>query len=169
MSAVSNSSPLILYARIGRLNLLHDVFDQILIPPAVWHEVVTAGGGRAGAAEVAQALWISRRSLADGVLAARLFAEVDPGEAEAIALTLHMTDAPVVLLDDLKARHIARDHGLSVVGSAGVLGLAKDLGLISAVKPLLDDLRAAGLYLSHAAMSEFLTIYSENDSGEAYR
>ena len=63
LTAVSNSSPLILYARIGRLELLKALFGEILIPPAVWHEVVTGGTGRNGEREVRQSDWIRQRSL----------------------------------------------------------------------------------------------------------
>ncbi len=61
MPAVSNSSPLILYAAIGRLELLRETYDEIAVPPAVWREVVAAGTGRAGASEVAQSSWIRQR------------------------------------------------------------------------------------------------------------
>jgi uncharacterized protein len=52
---------LILYAKIGRLDLLRAVFTEIAIPPAVYQEVVTAGSGLPRAAEILaglQAGWI---------------------------------------------------------------------------------------------------------------
>lgn len=56
--AISDSSPLILYAAIGRFHLLNAVFDEILIPPAVWDEVVNEGDGRPGSYEAQSANWI---------------------------------------------------------------------------------------------------------------
>jgi hypothetical protein len=53
--AVSDSSTLIHLARLGRLELLREFYDQMLIPPAVWEEVVEQGHGRAGAREVEHA------------------------------------------------------------------------------------------------------------------
>ncbi|MEA2583347.1 MAG: hypothetical protein QOF33_1432 [Thermomicrobiales bacterium] len=46
MPAVSNGSPLNLYAAIGRLDILRDVFTQVAVPSAVWEEVVIKGTGR---------------------------------------------------------------------------------------------------------------------------
>lgn len=52
MAVVSNSSPLIFYAKIGRLDILRNLFSTLLIPPAVYAEVAIAGAGRIGAAEI---------------------------------------------------------------------------------------------------------------------
>ena len=49
--AVSNSSPLIHFSLIGRINLLQR-FTSVCIPPAVWREVVEQGGDRPGATEI---------------------------------------------------------------------------------------------------------------------
>ena len=43
MTVVSNASSLINLARIGQLDLLRLLFDELLIPQAVWHEVVDEG------------------------------------------------------------------------------------------------------------------------------
>ena len=58
MIAVSNSSPLVSLARIGRLNLLASFYKRILIPAEVQHEVTVAGRGLSGAEEVRNANWI---------------------------------------------------------------------------------------------------------------
>ncbi|WP_244083925.1 hypothetical protein [Desulforhabdus sp. TSK] len=54
MKVVSNASPLINLARIGRLSLLPRIFDRLLIPEAVWQEVVEEGQGQPGADEIRQ-------------------------------------------------------------------------------------------------------------------
>ena len=58
MTVVSNSSPLITLARIGRLELLHDLYQTIAITPEVYQEIVVAGAGLTGAAEVATSRWV---------------------------------------------------------------------------------------------------------------
>ena len=65
MAIVSNSSPLILYARIARLDLLRDLFGEVLIPPAVHQEVVVAGGHHLDAGTVGSAPWIQSRVLSN--------------------------------------------------------------------------------------------------------
>lgn len=60
MSVVSNASPLINLARIGELSLLRALYDQVLVPDAVWQEVVVEGTRQPGATEVEEACWIKR-------------------------------------------------------------------------------------------------------------
>jgi uncharacterized protein len=62
---VSDAGPIIAFARIGRLSLLREVTDSLLIPDAVYDEIVLKKGGMPGAAEVAQAAWIQKASVAD--------------------------------------------------------------------------------------------------------
>ncbi len=52
MIVVSNSSPLIALAKIGRLHILKKLFGEIIIPKAVWNEVVVKDKGKPGAEEV---------------------------------------------------------------------------------------------------------------------
>jgi predicted nucleic acid-binding protein len=145
MTAVSNTSPLLRFSSIGRLDLLKQKYGDVIIPPAVWSEVIIDGGRRPGAADVASAAWIRRQAPAATALLARLVEELGAGEAEAIALASELGGATPVLLDDRKGRRIARELGLSVVGTAGMLLAAKHSALIPLVRPLLDELRTAGL------------------------
>jgi len=54
MSIVSNASPLINLARIGKLNLVCQLYGELVIPEAVWHEVVVKGVGQSGVDEIAE-------------------------------------------------------------------------------------------------------------------
>lgn len=161
MPAVSDSSALILYAKIRRLHLLRDVFREILVPPAVHEEVSVRGRGRAGALEILHEPWIKVRDLADPGLARSLAGQLDPGEAEAIGLAAELGGALTVILDDLRGRKIASEHGLLVTGSAGVLVFAKQRGIIPLVGSVLDELRSAGLRLGDDAYREILSIAGE--------
>ncbi len=86
MKVVSNASPLINLARIGQLSLLPRIFERILIPEAVWQEVVVDGDDQPGAKELLQADWVERAEVSNRQLVRSLRQELDPGEAEAIAL-----------------------------------------------------------------------------------
>jgi predicted nucleic acid-binding protein len=88
-------------------------------------------------------------------------ARLGPGEADVIALATQYGEDALVVLDDADGRRLARDQGIALLGSAGVLVLAKERGVIRQVRPLLDDLRAAGLYLSDAAYRDVLTLANE--------
>lgn len=162
MAAISDSSALILLGRAGRLGLLRSLFTEILIPPAVRREVTLTGAGRAGAEESAAAGWITVRAPANPSLAARPFGAIGAGETEAIALALELGWNEPILLDDLAARRVAERQGLLVTGCGGVLVLAKDHGLIPSVAPLLDLLRASGLYLSESTYRRILATAGES-------
>ena len=160
-AAVSNSSPLILFARIGRLDLIQQLFGEILIPPEVYEEVTVRGRGLPGAAAVSSASWIHSRAVANQAVLATLAAEADRGESETIALALEVSGRVAVLLDDRQGRRLARERGLRVIGSAGILVLAKGRGLLPEVRPVLDALRAAGLRLGEGAYQRALAVANE--------
>ncbi len=140
MSIVSNASPLINLARIGQFDLLPRLYDIILIPQAVWDEVVVQGAGQPGAEEAGSATWITRKTVVNTQLVRALRQDLDAGEAEAIALALE-TEAELLLMDERLGRETARYMGLRFTGLVGLLIEAKHKGLISEVKPLLDVLR----------------------------
>ena len=68
MKVVSNSSPLINLAGIGKLTVLHDLYDQLIIPESVWQEVVVDGFGQPGSHKVQSASWIQRQAVKTGSL-----------------------------------------------------------------------------------------------------
>jgi predicted nucleic acid-binding protein len=150
MSIVSNASPLINLARIGKLDLLPRLYGELTVPEAVWREVVLEGQGQPGAEEIERASWIQVRSVTNRDLAQALQQELDAGEAEAIALALEM-GAEFLLMDERLGRETALHMGVQCVGLIGVLIEAKHKGLISGVRSLLDALRdVAGFWVSEA-------------------
>lgn len=120
----------------------------VVIPEAVYREVVLEGGGRPGARAVSDAIsagWLLRQSVPESPLLILLRQSLDDGEAEAIALAL--ANAPcLILLDEATARGAAGRLGLEVTGTLGLLLRAKRTGLVSRVRPLLEQLAAIGDY-----------------------
>jgi predicted nucleic acid-binding protein len=144
---VCNATPLIALAKINRLTLLPELFGAILIPQAVYSEVVILPPDRPGAAEIQQAEWIHARAVTDRIKVDYLRADLDPGEAEALVLAEEIA-ADWILLDEPKARLAAELLGLKFIGTIGLLLLAKRIGKIKAVRPLLDELKANKFHLS---------------------
>lgn len=140
MVVISNSSPLINLSIIGRLNLLERKFSEIIIPEAVWREVVVDGVGKPGTKEVEQAGWIKVHDVKDRKLVISLKQYLDDGESEAIALALEM-GAGLVLLDERDARDTADAFGLNVLGVIGILVWARKNQLIPALKDELNLLQ----------------------------
>jgi hypothetical protein len=119
---VSNSSPLIILAKLDCFALLNRLFAVLYISSSVHHEVVVRGAGMPGAAEVAQAEWIEVRQLRNpaSLLEAQDRYALGEGELSAIILAQEI-HANLVLLDDSNARQVATMHGLQVRGSVGLL------------------------------------------------
>lgn len=156
MKIVSNASPLVNLARIGKLDLLLELYGELAIPSAVWREVVVEGSGQPGADKVENAAWIKTHVVANEHLVRALRQELDAGEAEAIALALEI-EAELLLMDERLGREIARHLGLRYTGLIGVLIEAKHKGIVSAIKPHLDALRnIAGFRVSDALYTRVL-------------
>lgn len=161
MIFVSNASPLVNLARIGRLELLRDLFGEMCVPDAVWEEVVVAGEGQPGAQLLAQARWVVRRQVQNRSLVQALRQELDAGEAEAIVLALELK-ADLLLMDERLGRETAQHLGLKPTGVIGVLIEAKRRGVLPEVRPLLDALRdQAGFRVSERLYERVLV-----DTGE---
>ena len=79
MTIVSNASPLIALVRIGQLDLLGQLYSAIIIPEAVWHEVVVEGADQPGAKAVSSASWIVRHTVTNRALVHGLQQELDAG------------------------------------------------------------------------------------------
>lgn len=161
MIVVSNSSPLIALSIVNSLDLLRTLYGTIHIPEAVFREVVIRGAGQPGATAVANSPWIVQHSPANPQKVKRLVnTGLDLGESEAIVLASELS-AGLLILDENNARMAARQRGLQVTGSLGVLIAAKNAGIVAAIKPLLGRLSAAGFYISPKIIAQALQLASE--------
>ena len=112
----------------------------MLIPPAVWREVVEGGFGKEGSAEVAEgaaAGWIKVVELAAPELVQELRADLGQGESEAIALAL-LLSADILLIDEIRGRRAARHRSLKMTGFIGVLIEAAKSGKIESIRDEMD-------------------------------
>lgn len=105
--------------------------------------------------------WVVRRRVSNRRHVTYLRSQLDPGESEAIALAREVGGATTLIIDERRGRRVAKSLGLQVIGSAGLLVTAKDLGLISTVEPLLIRLRDSGLRLSYQLSDEILEAANE--------
>ena len=161
MIVVSNTSPLTNLAAIGQFSLLEKLYSNIHIPEGVWGELNAQGKYWPGRQEVAQADWVKHYKVKDRRLVNALRRDLDRGEAESIALALEL-NADLVILDEREGRHIAKRFNLKIVGVIGVLLESKSRGLISDVRPYLDDLREiAGFYIKESLYQSILRIADE--------
>lgn len=139
MIVISNSSPLINFGALGRLDILQTLYESLFVPEAVYHEVVMAGQHQPGAAEIKQAAWIIPKPVANMAAVAALHA-LGRGEAEAIVLAVEHPGS-LVVLDDRQGRGVAIHLGLNVIGTLGILLVAKRKGLIQSLAIAIDNLQ----------------------------
>jgi predicted nucleic acid-binding protein len=132
----------------------------LVIPDAVYEDIVVQRAGKPGSSEVQAASWITRESMKDRAFVNQLPARLHLGEREAIALAKERGAA--LLVDEREARRAASQLSINVMGSLRVLKEAKGRGIISQVKPILDELIATGICISDALYNVFL-----HDAGEA--
>jgi hypothetical protein len=165
MKVISNSSVLIALSGIGRLELLQNRFSEgVIIPDAVWREVVETGHGRAGAKKVSDAGWIKRRQVQNHAIATALQTTLDQGEAEVIALGLEI-GADLLLLDEKSARSVAVRLQYPVLGTIGLLIWGKRRGFFPSLANELDLLqREGGFRLSKIVYEYALQLVGEQES-----
>ncbi len=160
MIVVADSSALVALAVCESLPLLDQLFETVRVPPAVFLECTVAGKPRAGALEAYLREKVENMDLAAFAIAA---IELGRGELEAMALYKRL-NADRLLVDDLRARRIARLNSIAIVGSIGVLLLAKEEGYVSAVRPRLEAIRSAGIRLSEHLIADALRMAGEQPS-----
>ncbi|QPN70406.1 DUF3368 domain-containing protein [Synechococcus sp. CBW1108] len=166
---IADAGPLIGLARIDQLGLLAGLFGQVWITEVIAAEIglgtAAAGTPAFPGVESLQGAfeqgWLQiAPALAQGVDPYRpLNPGVDGGEASAIGLALNQQaggQSVLLVVDDRCGRAEARKQGLAIIGTAAVLVLAKERGLVRVCSPLLDALRDQGYYLSDALVAAVL-------------
>ncbi len=147
-NAVSDSACLIGLERIGRSEVLADSFDTVYIPPAVEREL----GYKLN--------WLIVQPVRNFAFVKTLRMQLGEGESEAMALAVELGE--LLVLDDKKARRIAQQIGIEIIGTVGVLLRAKARGVISEIKPVLNELNAVDFRISPKLYQQALFLAQEN-------
>ena len=132
MLVVADTSALVALAACDGLGLLDALFEDVLVPRAVWRECSVEG--KPFAARLAEYLQLR-------------VVDVSLAEDPAGAMGL--------------GRGVARRDGLNVIGSIGVLLGGKAQGLVDAIKPYLDQVQSAGIHLGRGLVDEALRLAGE--------
>ncbi|NOR69960.1 MAG: DUF3368 domain-containing protein [Methylomarinum sp.] len=152
MKIVANTTPLISLASIGKLELLKDVFGEIIIADAVYNEIKAKQGY--GYSEIDND-YIKVQSIKGIAYRDFLLSQLDLGETETIILAKEI-DADFVIIDENIAYKIAKSSELNVVRTLSILLRAKEKGLIPALKPLLDEMIIKGRWYSQRVYKTIL-------------
>ena len=157
---IVNSTPIILFSNINQLNLLKQIYGEIIIPQAVYDEVT------AKADSACQNLknnfdWIKIESIKNPLQKKMYEAKLHDGEVEVMILAQEEPKADLVILDDNSAKKTAKYLGLTVTGSLGVLLKAKKFKIIESVKPLMNSFIANGFFVTPTVYDMVLELAGE--------
>ena len=152
---VSDTSPIRALSHLGHLDLLHLLFGEVLIPPAVVAELQRPRS-KFPPISVLKLDFIRIAAPRNRAAVEELLLTFGPGEAEALTLAAEV-GADAILIDEAAGRAAARQRGLLPLGVLGILLRAKQRTLIGALSPLLDRLQGElGFFISPAVRAEVL-------------
>jgi predicted nucleic acid-binding protein len=145
MIIVCDSSPLFALAICDKLHLLEQMYDTALIPEAVYNEVSVSGKPNADKIQE----WAHNKvaQVKNDDFIQTLAGMLGMGEAEAIAL-YKAKDADYLLIDERKGRKIAESYNIKIIGTLGLLLLAKQKGLLENVKPCIELLQQSTIRIT---------------------
>lgn len=161
MKVVADSSPIISCVRAGKLHLIKKVYSNIVIPSAVYKEIIIDGLGKPGYNELKNSIsvWIEVKEPREKSTVSILKRRFGEGESEAIALAKEL--GFYLLIDEIKAINEARRQGIYVLSTLIMLLEAKKMKLISSVKSELDEFIVSGFRCSSALYEEILMLSHE--------
>ncbi len=133
---ISDTSCFIVLTKIGKLDLLKQLYGQITTTTVI-------------AEEFGEKLpeWVEILEVKDKSSQKLLELQIDKGESSAIVLAMNINDSTLILDDD-KARKVAYKLDLKFTGTLGVIIKAKLKGLIPSIKPVLKKLKQTNFRLS---------------------
>ncbi|WP_027400661.1 DUF3368 domain-containing protein [Aphanizomenon flos-aquae] len=161
MIIVSNTSPITNLSAIGKIQLLEQLYGEIIISSAVFQELTQWGDSIPGAKEVKTYDWIIVKPVNNVNLVQSLKNKLDEGESSVIALALEL-NADWLIIDEQLGRQTATEYKLKITGILGLLIEAKRQKLIPLVKPILDDLiNTAKFWVNPSLYNRILSIVGE--------
>ena len=155
---IADTGPLLALARIGQLALLAKLYSNIVVTQAVFDEC-QAKPARLDALAVKAAYDIKLFVLVEDPKIPTSLSSLDLGEQTVLAAAKQRN--ATALIDESKGRKVAKARQIPVVGTVGILLLAKKHGLIAAIKPFLMSLLDSGYRLSPALLTKAMVLANE--------
>jgi predicted nucleic acid-binding protein len=152
---ISDASPLIALARVDGLGWLQALFNEVLITEAVLSEVLT-GSFAASEARIEAAIAAGWLRAVQCQSNAPVLPDLDEGEEASIRLAIALGGETLLLIDERAGRSVAQEFGLQLAGTAAVIGLAKQRGLIASARSVFAELHASDFRIAAAVIQTVL-------------
>ena len=156
---VINASPLIYLSKAGLVSLLQLLAPKILVPQAVASEIRRRGNTDITVRTLDENSWLEAIATPEIPLEIQAW-DLGAGESSVLAWA-YARSGTEAIVDDLAARRCAAALGIPVRGTLGLILVAKQRGEIAAARPVLEQLRQAGMYLSDAVIDRALQSVGE--------
>ena len=140
MIVISDASPIVAFFELQLLELLPNLFTEVIVPEAVYKELLTLAPYYETLTPITEASWLRIIQVIDKNEVEQLREYIDAGEAEAIILYRQM-NADLLLIDERAGRLVAKEMGIEAIGTLGILRQAKLNGLLPELKPAIEQLR----------------------------
>jgi predicted nucleic acid-binding protein len=156
---IVNASPLILLAKAGQLDLLRAGVPEIIVPDVVFREVGARGPADPAFQEVQRTTWLKIIPAPPSPLSV-LSWSLGAGESSVLAVALTDPDCEAIV-DDRGARRCAQALKIGFRGTLGLVVLAKQIGSIPSARPVVEQLRQVGLFLTDDLADRALALVGE--------
>lgn len=155
---ISNTTPIITLLSISKLNILKEIYGEIIVPYGVFEEI-EQGVHKNFYRNLSKVDWIKIKSITNKN-SLKYVHELDKGEAEVIILANEIS-ADLVIIDEKLGREYAKHFGLKLTETIGILLKAKELKLINNIKSLLATMKKNGIWLNKKLTNNVLRIANE--------
>lgn len=158
---VIDASPLIGLAIVDGLKWLPKLFGTVYMPESVKKEALP-GVGANGEESIAKGIQTGYLKVWPEPIPALLDIDLDVGETDCINLSLSNAGKSLLIMDERTGRAVAREKGLSVVGTAAIIGLAKKQGLIQSARQIFEVLHQSDFRISATLINQVLSSVNEH-------
>ncbi|MCH5254116.1 MAG: DUF3368 domain-containing protein [Lachnospiraceae bacterium] len=146
---VVNTTPLIALSHVGQLDILKELYGEIIIPEAVYEELSVKEESICKKAVDRSVDWIRVENVKNQMAKTMYKTQLHDGEVEVMILSKEIA-ADIVIIDDANAKKHAKYLGLPVTGTLGVLIKAKQEGYVNELRPILSQMVEEGIYISQS-------------------
>lgn len=161
MIVIADTTPLISLMKIGHLDLIHKLFGEVQIPNAVFDELVYNTKFLEESKQIRECPFIIKTEVdnMEAVDLLRRSSGLDAGESEAIILS-DTENADFLLMDEIKGRQVAKQMGIQIMGTIGMLMVAYKECLLSKteINDCITVLKTTGRHISDSLYQQLLSV-----------